>query len=59
MYLFCNTIAFKLSLESKTLNTGWNLELEGQGLCNVKLCAPCDCALYQSVQLHYIVRKAH
>jgi hypothetical protein len=53
MYLFCITIAFKLILESTTLNTGWNLELEGHDLCNVKLCTLCDCAPCQcAVALH-------
>jgi hypothetical protein len=49
MYLFCITIAFKLILESTTLNTSQNLELEGHDLCNVKLCALCDCAPCQCI----------
>jgi hypothetical protein len=49
--LVLHSIAFKLILESTTLNIGWNLELEGHGLCNVKLCALCDCATRESYRL--------
>jgi len=43
-----------LILEFATLNASWNLELEGQDFCNVKLCVSCVTVHYASVQMHYV-----